>query len=292
MYYLLLIVSIFLTSLKSTVYSTYAKKEAPSTNKVFKFNAISYATAAVITLIVFLLGEISLSLTTILCALIYAIIVFSLQTLSIVALKFGPMSLTSLFVLYGMIIPSIAGPIFWNEPFGILQIVGIVAIILSLWFLRDSSTNDNKLTKTWIILAVLCFLLSGFAGLAEKIHQSTPTKDERNGFILFACFTMFLFSLAGIIATNKDKSVVRSPKRLYLLSSISGVIVGAYSSINLILAGALDSMIYYPIANGGALLLTVLISIFIFKEKPSSRKIVGFIIGLISIILLSLPTII
>ena len=78
-------------------------------------------------------------------------------------------------------------------------------------------------------------------------------------------------------------------KKLSFLGSTSGVIVGLYSSVNLTLAGALNSMIYYPIANGGALLLTVLVSFFVFKEKISTKKLIGFIIGLLSIVALSLP---
>ena len=50
----------------------------------------------------------------------YAVVVCSLQTLSVIAMKIGPMSSTSLMVLYGMIIPAIAGPIFRKEKTGVL----------------------------------------------------------------------------------------------------------------------------------------------------------------------------
>ena len=69
----------------------------------------------------------------------------------------------------------------------------------------------------------------------------------------------------------------------------SGAIVSFYSQINLTLAGSLDSLIYYPVANGGALLLTVLVSAVVFREKLTGRRLVGFIAGLASIILLSVP---
>ena len=48
-------------------------------------------------------------------------------------------------------------------------------------------------------------------------------------------------------------------------------------------------MIYYPIANGGAMLLTVLVSAVVFKERYDKRKIVGTALGLLGILLLSLP---
>jgi multidrug transporter EmrE-like cation transporter len=43
------------------------------------------------------------------------------------------------------------------------------------------------------------------------------------------------------------------------------------------------------VANGGALLLTVLISVAVFREKLSARRLAGFLLGLLSIVLLSLP---
>ena len=78
-------------------------------------------------------------------------------------------------------------------------------------------------------------------------------------------------------------------KSAVLLGAASGAVASVYSQINLTLAGKLDSLIYFPVANGGALLLTVLISTTVFHEKLSLKQIAGFFIGLCSIILLSLP---
>jgi multidrug transporter EmrE-like cation transporter len=66
-------------------------------------------------------------------------------------------------------------------------------------------------------------------------------------------------------------------------------VIGLYSTVNLTLSGKLDSMIYYPIANGGAMLLTVLVSVIVFKERFDKQKITGTIIGLLGILCLSIP---
>ena len=75
-------------------------------------------------------GEPTISVSTVICAVFYAVIVFSLQTISITAMTLGAMVTTSIAVMYGMIIPSLAGPLFFDEPFGILQGVGISFILL------------------------------------------------------------------------------------------------------------------------------------------------------------------
>ena len=121
-YYFLLAVSIILAVCKSSLYNVYAKKNIAGLGATFRFNAVSYGVAAAIALIGMLVGSESISPVTVICALFYAIIVLSLQTVSITAMSVGTMSVTAICVMYGMIIPSLAGPIFWQETIGILQI--------------------------------------------------------------------------------------------------------------------------------------------------------------------------
>ena len=286
MMYVLLLLSIVLGVCKSGIYNRFAKAEKPDAGGIFTFNAVSYGTAAIVT---FLLGVgKDISYVTFACAAVYAVFVFSLQALSVAAMRTGPMSLTSLFVLYGMIIPSLAGPIFWREKFGVFQAVGIAVMLISVWLLRDRGETATAAGRKWVIMVVLCFLFSGLAGVVEKVHQTSGSKGERIMFLFTACSMMFILSLIGRAAVHG-----RSGRRVrgsdLLLGASSGAIVSFYSQINLTLAGSLDSLIYYPVANGGALLLTVLVSAVVFREKLTGRRLVGFVAGLASIILLSVP---
>ena len=287
-YYLLLILSIILSVSKSSIYNNYAKNAKPNTYGVFKFNALSYFIAATVTLCLGI-GS-SINMWTAICAVIYGIIVCSLQALSIKAMSIGPMSATALLVLYGMLIPALAGPIFWNEPFSAIQAAGAVLILISMWLLnKKEDKNPKPAAKQWGLYAIICFFLSGMAGIMEKIHQSMPGKDERIMFIFLACSVMVLISLLGC-TFSKKRSNTQIPLKITLLHTLgTGVIIGFYSTVNITLAGALDSLIYYPIANGGALLLTMLISVTVFKEKLTKPLFWGFVSGFLSIILLSIP---
>lgn len=291
-YYFLLAISIILTVCKSSLYNAYAKKANPSLPTTFIFNALSYGVAGIIAFIATLFSQISISPPTVICALFYGIIVVSLQTVSIVSMKVGSMSTTAICVMYGMIIPSLAGPIFWKENIGALQIVGICVMLVSLWLLKDTEKKTQNQTNTTsfkgTVLALVAFVLSGMAGVMEKIHQSTDGKNEKTMFVLIACLFMVAFSIiAYFIIRPKENRVI--PKPLYPFSSISGLIIGLYSIVNLTLAGALDSMIYYPVANGGAMILTVIVSLCFFKERTTLTKTIGMVLGLCGILLLSLP---
>lgn len=285
MSYLLLFASIFLAVLKSSVYNNYAKNVKPDTDGIFLFNTVGYG-VAVIAYLCFGIGS-KLSPATFYSAIFYAVSVCSLQALTIAAMKIGSMSSTSLMVLYGMIIPSIAGPIFWKEDFSFWQGVGVVLILISMWLLSKDGSKEENANNKWKVLAVLCFVLSGCAGLAEKIHQSTDGRNERTMFLFTAYLIMFVVSVIGHFILKKGKKVHNKP--ILINGGITGIIVAFYGLTNLTLAGTLDSLIYYPVANGGALLFTVLISVTLFKEKCTKRHIWGFISGFAAILLLSLP---
>lgn len=285
-YYLLLVLSIVLAVAKSAVYNNYAKGSKPDMTSILSFNVIVYGVAMIVALCMGI-GK-TLSVATLMCAVFYAVIVCSLQSLTVIAMKIGSMSASSLMVLYGMIIPAIAGPIFWKEKFGLIQFIGIVLVLVSMWLLNKVET-DNKVGKKWGFVVIVMFFLSGFAGLIEKIHQSTDGRSERAMFLFVAYLVMCVISFCGLLITKKDSFKKKNAIPVLLSGGISGIIVGFYAFTNLTLAGNLNSMIYYPVANGGALIFTVLLSVTVFREKCTKRHVEGFIIGFLSIILLSLP---
>ena len=288
---LLLSLSILLGVLKSSVYNRYAKASRPGLAGVLLFNVLTYGVAVLVTLC-FGLSEFP-SPFTLFSALGYGLIVFSLQALSVIAMTIGPMSLTSLLVFYGMIIPSLSGPLFWGERLGALQIVGMVLMITSVFLLYKKDPAQSGVGAKWWILAALCFLLSGGAGVMEKVHQTSEWRDQRIAFLFSAFLFMFCLSAIGLlivwIAGRRKESQREPVPRALLLGAVAGVIAGFYCQINLYLSGALDSMVYYPIANGGGLLLTVLVSLFVFRERLTRKTLFGIGIGLISILCLSLP---
>ena len=162
-------------------------------------------------------------------------------------------------------------------------------MIVSLWLIKEKKPTEEKgITKKWVVLAVFAFFLSGMAGVMEKIHQSTAAREERMPFVFVACAFMFAFSFAAKWVTQR-KEEKKPISSVILLAAMSGVVIGSYSTVNLILSGKLDSMIYYPIANGGAMLLTVLVSATLFREKFNKTRMFGTAMGLLGILFLSLP---
>ena len=51
----------------------------------------------------------------------------------------------------------------------------------------------------------------------------------------------------------------------------------------------MDSAVFFPVVNGGGLVLTTLAAVLIFKERLSVRRSLGVAFGIVSVIFLCNP---
>ena len=52
------------------------------------------------------------------------------------------------------------------------------------------------------------------------------------------------------------------------------------------LSGVIDSVIFFPVVNGGGLVLTTLASLLIFKERLRGKQWIGILLGIASVLCL------
>ena len=70
---------------------------------------------------------------------------------------------------------------------------------------------------------------------------------------------------------------------------VSGVCVAVNNKFNLYLSGVMDSAVFFPIVNGGGLVLATLSAVILFKEKLSTKQWIGVILGITSVVFLCNP---
>ena len=74
-----------------------------------------------------------------------------------------------------------------------------------------------------------------------------------------------------------------------ILMVVSGIAVAANNKLNLYLSGVMDSAVFFPIVNGGHLVLTTISALLFFKEKLTAKQWVGMILGIVAVVLLCNP---
>ena len=71
------------------------------------------------------------------------------------------------------------------------------------------------------------------------------------------------------------------------------VLCGVFSAINnkfnLYLSGVIDSAVFFPIVNGGGLILTTISAFILFKERCTKKQWGGLFFGILSVVFLCNP---
>ena len=73
------------------------------------------------------------------------------------------------------------------------------------------------------------------------------------------------------------------------LVGVGGISGALCNQWNLYLSGVMDSAVFFPLFNGGGLVLTTLIAVVLFKEKLSKLQWLGVAFGIASVIFLCNP---
>lgn len=63
-----------------------------------------------------------------------------------------------------------------------------------------------------------------------------------------------------------------------------GVALGVANKISFYLAGVLPSVIMFPSINGGGIIATSVLSMVIFKERPTKRQVIALVLGVVGIV--------
>ena len=284
-YYILLACSIVLAVVKSAFVKRYSQDKAHQTSRIFFFNLVVYGLAAVLQLCI--TGLPTFAFATVLPAAGYALCCYLMQLFLMKSMAIGSMALSSLFCMYGMLLPTVAGPLFFKEDFSVWQGVGVALMLLAIFFSVDIRKGENT-GKTWLLFALLTLVFSGMVGVFEKVHQSGPTKADISSFLSIAFLLIALLNAVTLYPVRRKETAPAHFESGLWIAALTGLIVIFYSRINLTLAGALDTMLYYPVSNGGAVLLTLIVSVTIFREPLRRNHILCFIFGTSAILLLGM----
>ena len=277
----------------------YTDREPTGLSGGFVFNAVGSLAAAVVLLCWGGFG--ATSAFTILLGLLFGAVTAFQGIMNIAALQVGPMSYTSVIISFSTLISALSGVLFFGEDLGWAQIVGIVLMLASFVLATEKDGDDKKKANLkWFLLCLAAFFATGGIGIMQKVHQGSSHRGELNAFLIIAFISSALFcAICAVITrkrdrqatTGKDSGTVNT-KRVRLMLTImlvSGVCVAINNKFNLYLSGVMDSAVFFPIVNGGGLVLTTLAAVILFRERLTKKQWVGIVLGITSVVFLCNP---
>ena len=269
------------------IYTLYTSGDMAS---IFAFNAISSLVAAGVLL---LWGVLAPSAFTLWLGILFGIIT-ALQALALLwALKIGPMSYTAVIGSFSTLVTAVSGVLFFDESITVLQVVGIAIMLCSFVFAAEKDKDKKESSLLWLLLCTVNFLCIGCIGIMQKVHQSSPHSAELNEFLVIAFVVAGLFS--GILAalfgkhTTREKQQKHSVSLLLLCMIVAGVGAALNNRFNLYLSGVIDSAVFFPVVNGGGLVLSTLAAVVFFKERLAKKQWIGILLGIVAVLMLCTP---
>lgn len=276
----------------------YTDKDSTTLAGGFVFNAVSCLSAAVMLLCWGGFG--TSSVFTIVFGVFFGAVTALQGITNIAALQVGPMSYTSVIISFSTLISALSGAMFFNESLSWAHILGIALMLASFVLAAKSDGDEKKANSKWLFLCLIAFAATGAIGIMQKVHQSSEYRSELNAFLIIAFISSAIFCsiFASLLkrrecrlADAKEKEN-KSKKPFWLLLGImlvSGACGAVNNKFNLYLSGVMDSAVFFPIVNGGGLVLTTFAAVLLFREKLSKKQWVGVVFGIASVVFLCNP---
>ncbi len=291
---LLILLSVLSFSANSLLTRTFQTKLQKAKHSINLYQTLFTLVAAIAYFTLALIQGVTLSVHMLLPAALFGIC-FSLAVLfSAECMGMGYMSLTSVITNLSLILPVTFSWIVLREKVEINAVIGLLLIILTL-VLSSLSTNkgegDNK--AKWLFFVAIAFLANGGSAIVQKQYKTSFGEDDLMMFMGFAYLTSSLIFAATYIkrsayAKISFKEQIKKPLLLLpALSLFSGL--GSFAGNGLLgyLCDKVDGGILYPCINGGLCIVVSISSFLLFKEKPTSKKLVAIMTGVAAIILLN-----
>ena len=157
MNYLLLSTTILLESAKTLMLTRFSKTALSTDADIYKFNALMYIGCLFAVMIP---GVGTISLFSVLTAILFAGVTAGSQIFFLMALRYGPLSFTSFLQGISLIIPVIVGVLFMGDGIALHQLFAFPVLFFALALVFNLS--KEKLTWKWSVFALLSMLCIGF----------------------------------------------------------------------------------------------------------------------------------
>lgn len=290
-YYLLTVMSILMETAKNVFSNSFSKTHLKNNTDIYKFNTYMYAGSLIVLLAILLVKGVELSLYTIGMAFLFTVASSGMQTTLLRALQHGPLSFVNFIQTSGgIVLPSLFGAFCLQQGISGLQIASLPILLVSLAMVMNLKKEDASVSlRKWLPSAGMSMLWCGIVGILQAMFQASEHRDELYGFLTVTFLLIVLMNLIPWKMTEKRVPANFSVRSgAIVLPVVSGIFMGIVNIVNLFLVGVMPSIIFFPIINGGLLIMTVLAAVIFFREYLKAVQWLGILIGIAAMCMLGM----
>lgn len=290
--YITLAISIVLFSFQSIFLKAYQGEAGHKTRQSILLMLISNVLIALAFLAVNRF-QLNISLYTVIFGLMFAIINIGTNMSLLKAIGSGSVAIATLFLLLGsVILPFIYGVFFLNEKLSAVKLAAV--FILCLSFIPLVFEEKIKRISSWkfFLFCVLAFCGNGLVSIIQKMQQLYTNSCEIIEFMIFTSICTAVISafiiLTALISNGGDFKLFISAKSI--AATICYGLCNGIGNIALLYSLSMEKIpvsIQFPLISGGVAALTTVLALLIYRDKLSRYRSACLLLGIISIVLLT-----
>lgn len=270
--------------------------------KFLNISAFSLLIAAAMWIVFAFTGD-AVNGTVVLFSAVFAVNFIVCNFTLYAAMELGSLSKTNLFNSLSLVIPTLAGIVFWHEEFNIFMLCGAMALMIASLLLiilkaepAESEEEKEKRRKSkakWVIFNLIAFFTNGLSSIIQKWEQTVM--DGQGAFSMtalsFTFVAVFAFAvylvcaLVGKCPLKDDFNALLHNKKDVLFNAVG---LGEVNLAVTYLSTRIPGAFLFPCVLGGSVIITTVFSAVFFKEKLNARVIVGILLGVAAIVIFSL----
>lgn len=213
----------------------------------------------------------------------------------LMSVRRGAYMMVDVFLLIGVVIPLLACRFLYGEQIRPVQWAGIAVLLVAGYIMCTYNASiKGRLSPTALALLVLCAVSNGVADLSQKMFVKTAPDVEISVFNLytymFAAVVLLIFCVLLRRREAKHEQL-RSPVAIvkpvfgYMLVMAVCLFLNVYFKTSA--ARYLDASQIYPLTQGAAVTLSVLMATFLFHERINLKAIVGVVLSFVALLLIN-----
>lgn len=218
----------------------------------------------------------------------------------LMAVRGSAYMLVSVFTNLGVIVPIVLSALFFGDPIGINQILGLLILLVAIWLMLGYNKGlGGGLKVKDVILLTVCSIANGvcdfFIGSTARLGESLGTafgitdisvdKTVFNFYMYLFSF-IILFAFTGISSVAHHKAEIKITGKILRYMVLMAIFLFVNTYFKSLAGGLLTSSQLFSFNTGGGLVLATLMASIMFREKPTLKSIIGIILTFVALFVL------
>ena len=217
----------------------------------------------------------------------------------LIAVQKSAFTAVDTFVSMGLLVPILLSLAFYHEHISCSQIIGLVLLFVAVILITLYNNQiKTKLGLLSLLLLLVVGLSNGITDFSQKIFKYNNTDGTPasvfnfyiyvfSAVILLSVFLCLREKKPDVTALSNDEKTKDWDRRKVLYIFIMAIFLFCNTYFKTLAANRLPAVQVYPLAQGAALVLTLLMSAIFFKEKIKPLCIVGLIVLFTGLLLIN-----